>query len=318
MKSTTSKPFVAFEDNEDRFLPEGPRSITLQGREALMWVNIQTDVDALRGAIHLRFWDDGEEGLWYLRGRPGFVLPTDRPGIVIVGMEKEIGTLDLETNEFQALATIPDDNPRTIINDGEIVPGGKAIVFGTKDTQFKDPLGHLFLFTLEDSAITVLADKQICSNGKTFAVDEKGVVLYDIDSPTRTISRYRFDGAAREAMFDGIAIDLRNTDGFPDGMCSVGDGTVIVAFYNPSPVFAGRAIRFDLLSGKALEEWSTPAAPRVTCPLLVARPEGVKLILTTATEGMPVADFTASPQSGNLFLADTSFVACPACEIVKL
>ena len=162
MKSTAARPFVTFEDDEDRFLPEGPRSILLQGREALIWVNIQTAVDAKRGAIHVRFWDDGEQDVWNLSGRPGFVLPTDRPGIVIVGMEKEIGTLDLETNEFVSLATIPDTNPRTVINDGEVVPGGRAIVFGTKDTLFKEALGHLYLFTVEDAAISPIADRQIC------------------------------------------------------------------------------------------------------------------------------------------------------------
>lgn len=318
MKSTPARPLVTFEDDEDRFLPEGPRSFTWQDREALAWVNIQKASDVKRGAIHLRFWNDGEEGLWNLAGRPGFVLPTDRPGIVLVGMEKEIGTLDLETNEFTPLATIPDTHPRTIINDGEIVPGGQAVVFGTKDTAFKEPIGHLYLFTLADSKITVLADRQTCSNGKAFATVARGLVLYDIDTPTRTVVRFRLDLAARTATPDGIAIDLRNTDGFPDGMCGVGDGSVIVAFYNPARVASGRAIRFDLQNGNAIEEWTTAAAPRVTCPLLVKQKDGVKLVLTTATEGMPADDFAASPQSGNLFITDTSFAECPAIELVKL
>src|SRR5436309_15641928 len=89
--------FVRFEDDEDRFLPEGPRVVTLYGREALLWVNIQTAPDARSGAVHVRYFDDGEQGVWNLAGRPGFVAPTDRPGIVFVGMEKQVGLLELET-----------------------------------------------------------------------------------------------------------------------------------------------------------------------------------------------------------------------------
>ena len=315
-RSTTARHFLAFEDGEDRFLPEGPRLVTLHDREALAWVNIQTAADSRRGAVHMRFWDDGEQGLWNLAGRPGFLLPTSRPGVLLIGMEKQIGTLDLETNHFEPLATIPDDHPRTIINDGEVLPGGEAIVFGTKDTKFQEAIGYLYLFTLADSKITVLAAGQTCSNGKFFARDDQGLLLFDIDTPTKTVTRYRLDLQARQALADGVALDLRSHDAFPDGMCYAGNSTAIVAFYNPARVPQGRAIRFDLRSGLAIEEWITPGAPRVTCPLLVRRPDGVKLILTTATEGMPAEDFQAATESGNLFIADTDLTEVPAAEAV--
>ena len=81
---------------------------------------------------------------------------------------------------------------------------------------------------------------------------------------------------------------------------------------------AGRAIRFDLSTGQAVEEWTTPGSPRVTCPCLVQRPDGVKLILTTATEGMPAEQREMCPNAGFLFIADTDFPACPPSETVKL
>jgi sugar lactone lactonase YvrE len=213
---------------------------------------------------------------------------------------------------------IPDDHPRTIINDAEIVPGGKAIVFGTKDTQFKEPIAHLYLHTVDDNRLSVLADKQLCSNGKVFATDERGLILFDIDTPTRTVARYRLDVDARTATPDGTALDLSSHIGFPDGMCDCGDGTVIVAFYNPGFAEDGKAVRFSLTTGEALEEWTTPGSPRVTCPLLVKRPYGVKLILTTATEGMPKDMRAKCPNAGCLFIADTQFADCPQPEVVQL
>jgi sugar lactone lactonase YvrE len=242
------------------------------------------------------------------------VFPTTRPNTAFVGCEKSVGWLDLVTGEFTPLAAIPDTNPRTIINDGEIVPGGRAVVFGTKDLKFADPIAHLYLFTLDDNRLSVLAGGQTCSNGKVFA--DGGRTLYDIDTPRKVVTRYRFDLTARTMVEDGIALDLRHRDDFPDGMCDAGDGTVIIAFYNPNPVDAGRAVRYRLGSGEVLNEWLTPGSPRVTCPLLVSRPEGVKLILTTAVEGMPADQRARCPTAGCLFVADTGLTGVPPAEVV--
>jgi sugar lactone lactonase YvrE len=250
-------------------------------------------------------------------GRPGFVFPTDRPATVLVGCEKTVGLYDLRSGRWQPLATIPDENPRTIINDGEIVPGGRAVVFGTKDVRFQDPIAHLYLYTLDDSRLTVLADGQLCSNGKVFHADDRGLILYDIDTPTKVVARYRLDVAARTLTADGVAVDLRGEAAFPDGMVDAGDGTVIVAFYNPAVVPAGRAGRYRLDTGELVEEWTTPGSPRVTCPLLVES-GGVKLLLTTATEGMPAADRERCPNAGCLFLADTRLTTVPTAEVVRL
>jgi sugar lactone lactonase YvrE len=220
----------------------------------------------------------------------------------------------------EPLATIPDHNPRTILNDAEVVPGGRAVVFGTKDTQFdkEAKLAQLYLYTVEDNRVSVLADKQICSNGKVVTSDARGLILFDIDTPTHKVVRYRLDVAARTATPDGVAIDLADQVGSPDGMRGCGDGTAVIAFYNKDFAAAGRAVRFDLTTGEAIEEWITPGSPRVTCPLLVQRPDGVKLILTTATEGMPADMRAKCPNAGCLFIADTDLASCPPPEVVRL
>src|SRR4029079_7082413 len=101
---------------------------------------------------------------------------------------------------------------------------------------------------IDDNRVSLLVDKQTCSNGKVFATDDRGLVLFEIDTPTRKVVRYRLDVASRKATFDGVALDLADQVGFPDGMCACGDGTVIVAFYNPDFAEDGQAIRFDIAS----------------------------------------------------------------------
>lgn len=323
MRSTEAIVYVDFLEEEDRFLPEGPRWLTVGGKNGLAWVNIQLSATATAGELRVHFPDDefAEDLIEPCPGRPGFLLPVAGGNRVLVGLDKQIRVCDVANGKwFDPLATIPDANPRTIINDAEIVPGGKAVVFGTKDTQFDADakLAQLYLFTVDDNRVSLLADKQVCSNGKVFASDDRGLILYDIDTPTRKVVRYRLDVAARTATPEGVALDLSDQVGFPDGMCDGGDGSVIVAFFNPDFAEAGRAVRFSLTSGEALEEWTTPGSPRVTCPFLVKRPNGVKLILTTASEGMPADLREKCPNAGCIFVASTDFADCPAPETVRV
>jgi sugar lactone lactonase YvrE len=300
----------------NRFLPEGPRCVTIRGREALAWVNIQTGADAASGAIHLRFWDSGELRELPQPSRPGFLFPTDRDGFVVVGRDKEVGLLDLRTNAWTHWATIPDADPCTIINDGEIVPGGRAFVFGTKDTRFIEPIAHLYLCTLPDRELTTLADQQLCSNGKVFAQSPDGLLLFDIDTPKRNVVRYGLDLDKRRLSGGEVALDLSKIEGFPDGMVDAGDGSVIIAFYTPSRGGDGHALRFDLATGAVVEKWITPGSPRVTCPLLIERGGKVQLILTTAVEGMSAEMRAGSPEAGSLFIGETSISKLPETEVV--
>ena len=332
MRSTEASVYIA-PDEAGRYLPEGPRDVSAltPGEHTLAWVNIQRGSGSTVGTVQFHSFEprsEPEVGIVDCPGRPGFLLPArargdknagnGQYGHLLFWIDKYLYLFKTPERTWTNVVTIPDSNPRTIINDGQVVPGGKAVVFGTKDTQFREPIANLYLYTVDDNRMSVLADKQTCSNGKVFRTDDRGLVLYDIDTPTHKVVRYRLDVATRTATPDGVAVDLAGREGSPDGMCDCGDGTVIIAFYNKHFAPAGKAIRFDLATGAAIEEWTTPGSPRVTCPLLVKRPNGVKLILTTATEGMPADMQAMCPNAGYLFIADTQLATCPEPEPVRL
>jgi sugar lactone lactonase YvrE len=310
---------------QEAYLPEGPRCLYWQGQLWIIWVNIQLGPEAVQGQIALCRWR--EEGADTLRlilcpGRPGFVLPTDREGIVLVGMDQALYYLDLACEQWSSpLVVLPQAHPRTIINDGEVTPDGQAIVFGTKDLLFRAPLGHLYLYHLQQRRLSVLADKQICSNGKVIRSTSEGVTLYDIDSPTRQVRQYRLDIDSGQAQFVGVALDLQNDVAFPDGMCAADDNSVIIAFYHPEYSSAGRAVRFDLSTGTAVDQWETPGSPRVTCPLLIptrsTADTSVSLLLTTCDEGMSAELLARSPNAGCLFVAPTHLSPAPPLSLVR-
>ncbi|MCS7022229.1 MAG: SMP-30/gluconolactonase/LRE family protein [Gemmataceae bacterium] len=307
----------------EAFLPEGPRWFIWDGQAWIVWVNIQVHPQATHGQI---LWAPADAPAHYrvveCPGRPGFVLPTEQPGIVLVGMDQALYYLDLATQRWSSpLVVLPSSPPRTTINDGEATPDGQAVVFGTKDLLFREPLGRLYLYHFRQRQLFTLADGQTCSNGKVLRHEADGLILYDIDSPTRQVRRYRLDLIKGSLEDRGIALDLRDWPEFPDGMCAADDTSVIIALYHPGEQTSGRAVRFHLPDARLLEEWETPFSPRVTCPLLfpatgVERTGPIQLLLTTADEGMPPPLRARCTNAGCLFVAETGLQTLPPTPLV--
>lgn len=302
----------------DRFLPEGPRLVHVFNRDAIAWVNIQHGPGSHKGDVHLGFLDNGERRRYGLPARPGFVLPCEIPDTLFIGLEKAVGLLSLAKGVWTPLARIPEANPRVIINDGELLPGGRGVIFGTKDTHFSEPLGHLYLFTLPDQIITPLAGGMTCSNGKVVLPIGEDFLVYDIDTPRKCVERYYLDSLKRELVPNGTAIDLTGESALPDGLADCGDGSAIVAFYNPHRGGLGLARRYRLDTGKPVEEWVLPGSPRVTCPLLFNAKDRTVVIFTTATEGMSDEMRKTSPNAGSLFMAEPKVPAYPTADVVRL
>ena len=110
-----------------------------------------------------------------------------------------------------------------------------------------------------------------------------------------------------------MVVDPSGLPGFPDGLRHSPDGeSVVVAFYNPEAVSDGVAQQFRLSDGAVIGEWKIPGSPRVTCPEFVMIGGKVKIIFTTATEGMPADTRRIAPGAGHFYIADTPFDTVPA------
>lgn len=294
-------------DNEPlRFLPEGPYAI---GDGKFSWVGIQHGASATNGSINIFDLKSRTNQSYVLPGRPGFARPTNVKGTFIVGCERELGLFDIHSNTWKPLVSgIDSDVSNTIINDGTTY--GDNIIFGSKDLEFKTPKAGLYLYRGRDGALIQLRNDQICSNGKD-VVDSGGggLHLYDIDTPTKRVVRYRLDIHAGTLTDCETAIDLTDLESFPDGMCLTPDEqSAIISFYNPNPAEFGETRQYSLINGELERTWLTANSPQVTCPMLIEDHEGsVKLVITTAVEHMPAARRSDSPLAGALFIADTDF-----------
>ncbi len=292
------------ESEELRFLPEGPYR---HPTGKLSWVSIQHGKDSQVGAVNLLDLETGKNQSFLHPGRPGFAFPTDREGVFVVGAEQSLWLFDTVSGQSETFIDGVDDGVNgTIINDGLCYDG--HLIFGVKDLAFKEHKGGLYLLRRDETQLVKLDHTQLCSNGK-FIIDVDGSpTLFDIDTPTQKITACTIDFTRGQRGQLRTVVDLTDGDVFPDGMIVTPDEkSLIVAIFNPNDATIGEARQYSIQNGQLEAVWQTPGSPRVTCPQLVQHEGAVKLVLTTADEGMESSLREKNPNAGCLFIADTDF-----------
>ena len=243
-----------------------------------------------------------------LPARPGFYVETTTPGLLLVGLERRLALLDLNSGLLRETGVTVTGDESVIINDGIAVPGG--VIFGTKHLAFSQTAAKLYYFAAGTFTVKELAGGQICSNGKFYRPKERKLI--DVDSSPKTITEYEFrsDWSIASQRLLKPPADL---PAIPDGLKPAPGGeSVVVAFYNPDSQADGLAQQLSIADGSVLAEWMLPGSPRVTCPEFFLRDGRVCLLFTTATEGMPPEERLTAPRAGDFFWAETPFATMPA------
>lgn len=292
-------------ESEDlRFLPEGPYR---NPNGLLSWVSIQHGKDSTVGAVNLLNLQTGENKTCHHPGRPGFAFPTDRDGVFVVGAEHSLWLFDTNSGESNPFIDGVDEGVTgTVVNDGLCYDG--HLIFGVKDLAFKEHKGGLYLLRRGETQLVKLDNTQLCSNGKFVIADAGSHTLFDIDTPTQKITACDIDFVAGKRGELRTIVDLTDGDVYPDGMIATPDEkSLIVAMFNPHDATVGEARQYGIASGELEAVWQTPGSPRVTCPQLIEHDGAIKLVLTTADEGMESDLRAKNPNAGCLFIADTDF-----------
>ncbi|MFN0105455.1 MAG: SMP-30/gluconolactonase/LRE family protein [Bryobacteraceae bacterium] len=304
MQVIEASPFYTPETAALRFLPECPRVLRNypSADPILGWVAIQESFSELHGSVNVLNLRTRENDVHPLPGRAGFFAETDRPGVLVVGLERDLVLYDLRERKLVGKPFGVTSDSRVVINDGVAVEGG--LLFGTKHTTFKERIACMYLFDTAARRLHTLHSEQICANGKFLY----GGGLVDIDSFNKTLDHYPFDRNGPALGERRIIADFRDTPLFPDGLRPSPDGeSVIVAFYNPELAPEGLARQFRIEDGEILCEWRLPGSPRVTCPEILELDGRVRVLFTTAVEGME----PAAPLAGTIFAGDTEFDRVP-------
>ena len=292
---------------ELRFLPEGPYAADAG---QVSWVGIQHGADSTVGSINILNPDTRTSESFELPGRPGFAFPTDRPGVFVAGVERQVGLFDIHSRQWMPFVSqVDEDVSNTIINDGVVFED--HLIFGCKELEFRTKKAGLYLWRRSDQQLIRLRNDQICSNGKAVIRDGSGgLQLIDIDSPSKTITRSPLDIHSGWIGEPQVIVDLTSEGVFPDGMILTPDHqSLIVALYDPGDPPYGVARQYRMSDGKLESVWTCSGSPRVTCPQLIRHQGRIRLLLTTAVEHMDSDQQQRHPNAGCLFVGETSFVS---------
>ena len=185
---------------------------------------------------------------------------------------------------------MPFDNVRT--NDGNVDINGNYWV-GAFANDAKPHQGNLRRISPDLSSKVFLKDITI-ANGMDWSPDKK--IFYYIDTPTKKVSRFKFNIETSEIEDELEAIDVSQYSGAPDGMCVDALGNLWVAFWG------GGCVRSFSPSGELLAQVDVAATLVTNCAF--GGPDLSTLFITCAVASYENFVKGEEPLAGSLFKAN--------------
>lgn len=209
-------------------------------------------------------------------------------GRFISALHRGIHLIDPVTGSLERFTEIPDHDPINFrFNDGKVDPQGR---FWAGTLGLKGQRGQSRLFRIQgDRSVAVMLEHVSISNGLAWAPDER--TLYYVDSPTRQVQAFDFDGNQGVIYGGRVAISLTDHEGVPDGCCMDAEGCLWLAHWG-----GAKLTRWNPRTAELLQTISLPVR-NVTC-CAFGGPKLDKLFVTTAVD--PEAD-RPEPEAGFVF-----------------
>ncbi|MFE7972900.1 SMP-30/gluconolactonase/LRE family protein [Streptomyces shenzhenensis] len=262
-------------------LGEGPTWDPATGR--LLWIDI------LGMRIHTYDPASGRRTVRTTEQHIGAVKPRAGGGLVL-NLRDGVGLLDPD-GTFRWLHREPVPGRRA--NDAAVAPDG-ALWAGTMRYDEATGGGTLSRVTGAGEVRTVLPSVTV-SNGTGWSPD--GRLMYYVDTPTRRIDVFDFDG--EQALNRRPLAEIEEGAGFPDGLTVDADGCVWVALWD------GAAVRRYTPGGALDRVLTVPAARPTACAF--GGTDLTDLYITTARTGLN----QPHPLSGSLLVVPAAGKGVP-------
>lgn len=241
------------------------------------------------------FWQRGGSLYSMPLGQNAGCVCLRRGGGLVAGLQHGFYFIDPEEQSL-ALITSPEaDRPGNRFNDGKIDPEGrfwagtmpKALDSGKGEAA---PQGTLYRLDA-DLRCTARLGPVTLSNGLGWSPD--GSRMYYIDTPTRAVQVFDFDGSTDTLGKGRVLIRVPEGMGNPDGMCTDSAGNLYVALWGGGCVGV-----WEPENGRLLGTIEVPA-PHTSCCCFGG--EGMdELFITSASIG---TDLNEHPYAGGVFRA---------------
>lgn len=267
-------------------LAEGP--LWHKERNSCFWVDIE------RGILYEYKWSSQEVNTWSFDHRVTMVIQA-ADNEVILALDRSIARFDLATEQLQWLVHLEKELPNNRCNDGACDSQGRIWV-GTMALDIEAGAASLYCIEKNGTVNKKIPNVTI-SNGLAWTADDK--IFYYIDTPTRKVQAYHFDKETGEIRFDRTAIEIPEDMGSPDGMAIDEEGMLWVAQYGGFGVY-----RWNPDSCELIGKIDVPVPNVTSCAFVGEKLD--QLMITTASENLSEEELRKYPESGNVFLAETT------------
>jgi sugar lactone lactonase YvrE len=219
----------------------------------------------------------------------GTVVPR-KSGGVVVAMEKGFYFLDLDTEKLTPIIDPENHLPENRFNDGKCDPYGRFWA-GTMSLSEEQGMGALYCLHPDLKVEKRVGDLTI-SNGMAWSPDHK--FMYLIDTPTKKVTRFDFDGETGEIKNPVEVIQFKEGEGAPDGMTIDEEGMLWIAHWGGAQVS-----RWNPETGEQLTSIPIPALNVTSCTF--GDSDLKTLYITTARKNMTEEQLREYPLTGGLF-----------------
>ncbi|MGC5884265.1 SMP-30/gluconolactonase/LRE family protein [Ralstonia pseudosolanacearum] len=238
----------------------------------------------------------GRERQWPMPQRVGSFALTATPGVLIVGLAKQVARFDARTGALTPLVDVEAGNPATRINDGRADRAGNY-VFGTLHEGGPQALGSFYRFTLLGVLQRLALPGIAIANSIAFSPE--GTTMYWCDTPSRRIHACDYDGQTGTVARVRVFADLRDADagtahrGSPDGSTVDADGCLWNAEWG------GNRVTRYAPDGRVLAHHPVPAS-QPTCPAFGGAALDT-LYLASARDGLSARRLAEDVLAGAVF-----------------
>jgi sugar lactone lactonase YvrE len=263
-------------------------------RQTVWWVDI----------LGRKLFESGPDGgpvrTLDLPQMPGAVAPAS-DGRLIAALHHGVFLCDPDSGTLMPFAVPPGHDPAVFrFNDGKVDPQGRFWA-GTIALDSRPQQSTLYRFDGDKSCAVQRAAVSI-SNGLAWSPD--GRTLYYVDSPTRQVQAFPFEGERGTLGPPRIAFELAEDDGWPDGCCMDAEGCLWLGHWG-----AAKLTRWDPATGRRLRTVPLPVNNVTSCAFGGAKLD--RLFITTAVD----ADAKKpEPEAGFIFCLDPGVAGLPPSE----
>lgn len=220
------------------------------------------------------------------------IVPFDKESVLLF-LQNRIIVFHLLTREERLFLPLSFAECGKRPNDVKASPDGRLFMGVMHLSEYQEN-GALYRID-GDLSIHQVLERQSIPNGIVWDTN-KGVMYY-VDSFRKCIERYAYDPLTGAMDFRGVAVEVPDGIGVPDGMTIDRDGNLWVAHWGGFGVYVWNPDKGDLL-----DKIEVPVPNVASCTF----DDQGGLYITTARAGLSEADLERYPLSGSVFYAQTS------------